>query len=923
MSFLFFLVVVVEKSFLSLSLSSFPFSSLKTSTLFFFFKPLSSVVEDLRRKREPLPHLAAVYFISPGGESAARVAADFGGCVVEEEEEKSSETPNASGCGGRESDDGSGVEKKKKRFGGLFGGKRRDKATTPPASPEQQQQTKPQQPPLYASAHVFFSSPPTKKDLDLLRSCPGLVRTNRLKGCADAGFEWLAVDGRCFVTQHPPAALAPLFGPAGADGEAPGARAAVAVAGRRLATLFVSAGEHPIVRFRAPPAPAPGRSLGSRALLPQRLALEVHAALSAAAVAGAIPTTPGGGGGGSSLKTQSSTTNQNQQRLLLPPPELVIIDRGSDAFSALCQAWGYEAMAADVLGLGAVSISPGASSSEAAGGAAAANSATTTATARTSTTGEAADPPSSAPASSSSSANLPWSSSNYRGVGPAVFEYEAEAGGGQATTRATTTKKSAKLDPETDPIFAALRDRHFAFASADVAARLDAFKAAHPGVAAAADGSKDSSSANGGGGNSSSSLDTRAMRSLAARLPQYRDELSRLAAHVELASRLARAVDARGLLAAGALEQAFGTGKGGSRELIAALSSSSNSSSNSSPLPPPFPQDVKLRLLLCYAATHPGKLDAAKEAQWAKLARLQPPTELARCLAGLEALGVPVYKRGNSSSSSNQGIPPLLLPGASAAMSAAACKALSRGATVGGGGGGSTFGSRVFGCSAAPGTPLRSSPSSAAALAADFSSSSASASSSSASANSDNDYLTGAVPTLVGGIFDALAAGVLDRDTFPFVVPPPEDDGSGTGGSGGAQAPATQASSSLFGGGGSLAATGRSRSVRSTHSTAAAWASRAPGGGNGSFNAGGLALGGGGGGANGNGNAAASATPTGRRVVVFVVGGVTRGEARAASAAAARTGLRCVVGGTGLLSGPWFVQALKELGSLDYSHEVD
>lgn len=744
-----------------------------------------------------------------------------------------------------------------------------------------------------------------------------------MKSCADAGFEWLAVDGRCFVTSHPPAALAPLFGPAGADGEAPGARASLRVAGRRLATLFVSAGEHPVVRFRAPPPPAPGRSLGSRALLPQRLALEVHAALCAAAATGAVPATPGeaAAGGGNHRNHRPSSSHQ-------PPPELVIIDRGSDAFSALCQAWGYEAMAADVLGVGAVSLGSSSSAGGAEGAAAAAASSTSTAAAaRTSTTGEAEASSASGSSaatssSSSSSAALPWSTSTYRGVGPAVFEYAADsganpggeggAGGGGARVMST---KSAKLDPESDPIFAALRDRHFAFASADVAARLDAFKAAHPGVA---DSSRDPSSSSANNGSNGSSLDMRAMRSLAARLPQYRDELSRLAAHVELASRLARAVDARRLLDAGALEQLFGTGKGGSRELIVALSSSSSANSNSPiPPPPPFPQDVKLRLLLCYAATHPGKLDAAKEAQWAKLARLQPPSELARCLAGLEALGVPVYKRGSSSSAQQQGIPPLLLPGASAAMSAAAAKVLSRGATTGG-----TFGSRVFG--GGGGNPLLSSPSAAASLAAAAAGGDASSSSSS---SSDADYLTGAVPTLAAGIFDALAAGVLDRDTFPYVVPPPSEENNGGGGA--AAAPATaQPSPSLSGGVGSLAATGRSKSVRSQHSTAAAWASRAPGGGAGSFNAGGLGLGGGGAGGAGNGagnnsNGPGSATPAGRRLVVFVVGGVTRGEARAASAAAARTGLRCVVGGTGLLSGPWLVQALRELGSLDYSHEVD
>lgn len=212
-----------------------------------------------------------------------------------------------------------------------------------------------------------------------------------------------------------------------------------------------------------------------------------------------------------------------------------------------------------------------------------------------------------------------------------------------------------------------------------------------------------------------------------------------------------------------------------------------------------------------------------------------------------------------------------------------------------------------------------------------------------ANADKGGNYLTGAVPTLVEGIFDSLAAGSLDRDTFPFVVDPEEEaggdknrggnDGKSGNGNGTSQASSVVSQPSLPSSS-SLAATGRSRSVRSTHSTAAAWASRVPGGGagGGSFSASGLGFGGGGGGGTGNGSIGpggfgnsgnGNANVPGRRVVVFVVGGVTRSEARAATAAAHRSGLRCVVGGTGLLSGPSFVRALRELGSLDYSHEVD
>ncbi len=56
---------------------------------------------------------------------------------------------------------------------------------------------------------------------------------------------------------------------------------------------------------------------------------------------------------------------------------------------------------------------------------------------------------------------------------------------------------------------------------------------------------------------------------------------------------------------------------------------------------------VQERLLMCYAATHPEKMDAAKQAQWQKLARLRP--EDMNTIINLEFLGVPVRKRGGRS----------------------------------------------------------------------------------------------------------------------------------------------------------------------------------------------------------------------------------------------------------------------------------
>ncbi len=56
---------------------------------------------------------------------------------------------------------------------------------------------------------------------------------------------------------------------------------------------------------------------------------------------------------------------------------------------------------------------------------------------------------------------------------------------------------------------------------------------------------------------------------------------------------------------------------------------------------------VQARLLMCYAATHPEKMDAQKQVQWQKLAKLQAADM--NTIINLEHLGVPVRKRGKAS----------------------------------------------------------------------------------------------------------------------------------------------------------------------------------------------------------------------------------------------------------------------------------
>lgn len=69
--------------------------------------------------------------------------------------------------------------------------------------------------------------------------------------------------------------------------------------------------------------------------------------------------------------------------------------------------------------------------------------------------------------------------------------------------------------------------------------------------------------------------------------------------------------------------------------------SSPDTPPNHLPTPParPAPPRRQVRLLLCYSATHLEKLDATREAQWQKVARLTPEDMAA--VTNLEYLGVP------------------------------------------------------------------------------------------------------------------------------------------------------------------------------------------------------------------------------------------------------------------------------------------
>jgi syntaxin-binding protein 1 len=190
-----------------------------------------------------------------------------------------------------------------------------------------------------------------------------------------------------------------------------------------------------------------------------------------------------------------------------------------------------------------------------------------------------------------------------------VFTYKSQTQDGK------TENKEHVLD-EHDTLFAEVRHRHFAAASLRISSELDELRAK-------------SRIANRG---QVGEMDLRGMARLVQALPQYRDQLTQLGAHVELASLLNRSIDLHRLADLGKLEQDLVFGDATSKEVIAFLSANQT-----------LPDADKLRLLMCYSATHQEKLDPTRQAQWQKIARLSRADMAA--VTNLEYLGIPVHKR--------------------------------------------------------------------------------------------------------------------------------------------------------------------------------------------------------------------------------------------------------------------------------------
>ncbi|GIL82467.1 hypothetical protein Vretimale_11867 [Volvox reticuliferus] len=423
-----------------------------------------SVVEDLAKKREPLQQ-AAVYFIQPSPQSISRLLEDFGGLTGT-----------------------SGLGKSIKQ--------------------------------LYPSVHIFFSNKVPSEGLEKLKANPRLVKS--LKTLKELNLEFLTVDSRTMVTDHPEAGRL-LLGGAGDSSQSTMKKQLDAIVSR-LATLFTSLKEFPVVRYKAAQPSQPGDPAGQavRASLPQLLATRLWDRLSGLQRAGQLP---------------------NKETC-----DLLVLDRSYDAVAPFIHEWSYEAIAYDLLH-----------------------------------------------------------------IEGNVYRYEVESqGSGKAEPREA-------LLGESDDLWVELRHMFIADVYTTLHDRFKDFQNKNKAVKAA------------GLGKGADSMSATSIRQLIIALPQYREVLGRLALHIQLSSELRTATNARGLTDVGELEQDIVLGEKKSKDVLAFLTEHQSQMD---------PSD-KVRLLACYLATHPGKLDYTKRQQWQKTAGLTGEDMAALC-EGLGRLGVRV-----------------------------------------------------------------------------------------------------------------------------------------------------------------------------------------------------------------------------------------------------------------------------------------
>ncbi|CAI5500707.1 unnamed protein product [Closterium sp. Naga37s-1] len=136
---------------------------------------------------------------------------------------------------------------------------------------------------------------------------------------------------------------------------------------------------------------------------------------------------------------------------------------------------------------------------------------------------------------------------------------------------------------------------------------------------------------------STSDLSGKELHKLVQSLSKYREQKDKVELHIKISSSLSERLNADGLFDVGKLEQGFVFGDSGAsyKELAALINKY-----------PDMSTENKMRLLMVYAAMHPEKLDPQKQNFWMKLAKLDQ--EDMRTVINLEFLGVGINKDASS-----------------------------------------------------------------------------------------------------------------------------------------------------------------------------------------------------------------------------------------------------------------------------------
>ncbi|KAL5743812.1 hypothetical protein ACOSP7_026677 [Xanthoceras sorbifolium] len=214
-----------------------------------------SLVEDIYRRRQPLPSMDAIYFIQPTKENVIMFLSDMSG-----------------------------------------------------------------RSPLYKKAYVFFSSPISRELVaQIKKDSTVLPRVGALR---EMNLEYFAIDSQGFVTDNE-RALEELFG----DEEDSRKRdACLNEIATRIATVFASLREFPVVRYRAAKSLDAMTITSFRDLIPTKLAAGVWNCL-----------------------TKYKQTIQNFPET--ETCELLILDRSVDQIAPIIHEWTYDAICHDLLSM--------------------------------------------------------------------------------------------------------------------------------------------------------------------------------------------------------------------------------------------------------------------------------------------------------------------------------------------------------------------------------------------------------------------------------------------------------------------------------------------------------------------------------------------------------------------------------------------